>query len=406
MQQPLNFDRSYGLPSLSPCAGFRSLQFRSSFAATLAVIGTAIVWMAFAISAVHFFNDFPTHYSWTELMLNYQGGFVRRGLLGELAFRADGLIPAKISLLSMVTAVTLLTTAYLIAEICRRPSFAAVLFLASPAALLFPIYDYAAFGRKDIMVLGALAATLAIARSKASNATAFAAAITIYLICSFIVEFSFFYFPFAFIAFVIVRRHELQTGPVVNAAVAACICAASFFILTAISNGSSDVDAMVRSWQAIYPNAYTPNRGAATFLDLNLSQGLEMVGHAYRSAVTLTSYLLAMLFANMPLFIVLKEPQPRLRFHWTHCAMATGLIPFALAADWGRYIYLFSAHLFVVASVLRNEAGDGDRPPASIGIPAQIGILAVYALTWRLIHFAYNSSSAIAPGVLFTLLPR
>jgi hypothetical protein len=54
---------------------------------------TALVLLALVVLYVlagnEFYQGFPVGHSWSELMLNYQGGFSKRALLGEAAFRLD-----------------------------------------------------------------------------------------------------------------------------------------------------------------------------------------------------------------------------------------------------------------------------------------------------------------------------
>jgi hypothetical protein len=96
--------------------------------------------------------EFPDSYLWSEMLINYSGGFVRRGLLVEIAYRPDWLIPARELITTLILAAYVFVGAWLVSIAIRAGYLVATLFLLSPATLLFPVYDFAAFGRKDVFI--------------------------------------------------------------------------------------------------------------------------------------------------------------------------------------------------------------------------------------------------------------
>ena len=95
-----------------------------------------------------------------DWLVNYEGGFVRRGLPGTpiisaataLATRPEWIV---LALQAALYAVFFLLLLALVRE--RRPSIWFLAFLLSPAALLFPLYDEAVIGRKDVLFFAAFA---------------------------------------------------------------------------------------------------------------------------------------------------------------------------------------------------------------------------------------------------------
>jgi len=95
-----------------------------------------------------------------DWLVNYESGFVRRGLLGTpiisaataLATRPEWIVLALQAALYALFFVLLLA---LVRE--RRPSIWFLAFLLSPAALLFPLYDETVIGRKDVLFFAAFA---------------------------------------------------------------------------------------------------------------------------------------------------------------------------------------------------------------------------------------------------------
>jgi hypothetical protein len=95
-----------------------------------------------------------------DWLVNYESGFVRRGLLGTpiisaataLATRPEWIVLALQAALYALFFVLLLA---LVRE--RRPNILFLAFLLSPAALLFPLYDKTVIGRKDVLFFAAFA---------------------------------------------------------------------------------------------------------------------------------------------------------------------------------------------------------------------------------------------------------
>lgn len=97
-------------------------------------------------------NDFPITYPWQELMLNYQGGFIRRGLLGEIALHCR---PYAAEVLYVLIFSAYATTVFLFLKTIRslQDPKAQLLLLLSPMLLMYPVIFPSVGLRKDIFVL-------------------------------------------------------------------------------------------------------------------------------------------------------------------------------------------------------------------------------------------------------------
>jgi hypothetical protein len=80
----------------------------------------AVFLFALAQAGYLLFSHFPLSYTWTELMINYQGGFVRRGLLGELAFQLNPFIEAPYFLTAVVLASYVIVTVWMVITVFSR----------------------------------------------------------------------------------------------------------------------------------------------------------------------------------------------------------------------------------------------------------------------------------------------
>jgi hypothetical protein len=111
----------------------------------------------------HYFNEiYSGGDSWKsgDWLINYQGGFVRRGALGELLLKLSDF--TKFDLLWLLFTFQVFVYAFVLFFTCRiylavdRSKEWAVVFL-SPAFLLFPFYDYLGGFRKEIIAFAAFA---------------------------------------------------------------------------------------------------------------------------------------------------------------------------------------------------------------------------------------------------------
>lgn len=100
--------------------------------------------------------NYENSYSFSELFLNYEGGFVRRGFLGQvfLYFYSFFQISPIIFFSSIFFFIHILNILLLfkIVENTNYPLEIKILILFSPALLLFPIYDYNMFFIKDAFI--------------------------------------------------------------------------------------------------------------------------------------------------------------------------------------------------------------------------------------------------------------
>ena len=100
-------------------------------------------------------NIVETYNAMTEWLINYQGGFVRRGFLGEILFRISKFleIDLKFSIL-LVQLTTYGTFYYLVFKLVKNIEigYLFLFIIFSPLFLFYPIAELEAIGRKEILV--------------------------------------------------------------------------------------------------------------------------------------------------------------------------------------------------------------------------------------------------------------
>ena len=100
--------------------------------------------------------DYQNSYSFSELFLNYEGGFVRRGFLGQVYLYFYGFFQTSpIIFFSSIFFFIHILNIFLLFKIVENTNYPLeikILILFSPALLFFPIYDYNMFFIKDAFI--------------------------------------------------------------------------------------------------------------------------------------------------------------------------------------------------------------------------------------------------------------
>ena len=113
------------------------------------------------ISSCYFYlnlNDLVnlSNYAYNELFINYQAGFIRRGLLGEIFWHLNNLFLIKpLTFFSYLFLILYLLQIYLFTVIYknyRNYYFIFLIIFLSPALILFPIYELNLYFIKDIII--------------------------------------------------------------------------------------------------------------------------------------------------------------------------------------------------------------------------------------------------------------
>ena len=343
-------------------------------------------------------HKLPIKYTWAELLINYQGGFVRRGLLGEVLFLLQPVIPSAAAACILIFFSYCLFTYLVLKLVSDAPLVVFSFFVFSPAAFLFPIRDPAVFGRKEIFFFLAFALTVVICKKYSDYRVKAASFLVLYTIAALIHEAAVFFAPLAACIVVFSMREcegrlRLRT-----------ICCLLFYvfllccILYFSVNPNFDPAGIIRSWSPYYPNIDTGS--ALNFLN----KGLDITAITRQKAASFNQfsgpYLVDFCLALLPIFLllmhtdhlkffrILKNNDPIL-FALTITSVLSPFVLFCFLLDWGRGIYFFSMHVFIFLVALTSFGLVKYRPVPPVS-KYQWKIYTVfflyYALLWKMPH--------------------
>ena len=101
-------------------------------------------------------NEFPNKYTFTDWLINYEGGFVRRGLLGQIVFELSKLLNLQFKYVMLFFQITFYSIYFLLFFSLlskMKINFFWLLIIFSPISFLYPIAELETLGRKDIFVI-------------------------------------------------------------------------------------------------------------------------------------------------------------------------------------------------------------------------------------------------------------
>lgn len=348
----------------------------------------------------------PSDWAMGDWLINYSGGFVRRGLLGAGAFSLQHYLGLPslwtILLLQWSLYATVLVVLWRVLqgfETGRLTSWWVAAFLLSPATLAFPVLDPPFAFRKEILLFALMAITMAHfgstpRPSRGSKHSLIGPSLLLSLGCGICVlahEGLLVYFPYLF-GIVVLGLQRLRTA--VKALLLPVLVSVVLFALVSRYPGDGHVAQAV--CDSIGGQITNPPSGICGGAIAYLSHS-SAYAHAEVQQLLLhgTWQLIPWLFSLPFLPAVLGLVHLRRRYALAFrtvltCAAVSGALSISLffyGTDWTRWIYIhaFSLMLLMFFAVWQEEQ---QPEPASGGrswpLPLSRTTLMLYALGWEL----------------------
>ena len=124
----------------------------SNYFLIIILISSAI----YSLWSVKLLNDFPWRYVFTDWIINYEGGYIRRGLLGEISINFSNFLDLNIKyvfLLIHLSIYLLFHSIFYKFFISFKKNYIFYLLCFSPLVFLYPIATFEAFARKEIFYI-------------------------------------------------------------------------------------------------------------------------------------------------------------------------------------------------------------------------------------------------------------
>lgn len=306
-------------------------------------------------------NEFPFKYVFTDWLINYEGGFVRKGLLGQIVFKISTYTKFELKLIIFfLQVVGYVTYLVLIFNFLRKieVNFFWILITFSTISFLYPLSELEALGRKDIyVILCFLLFTLI--NFDTFNKIIFSFLI-IFTISTLIHEISFFYLPYYLI--IIFIRNYFDFKFKINFKYVLIISAYIFFLvyLNLIVSEKANIDQIIISYKILNLDLYK-SLGALSWLSKSLEENLfnifatisieSILRYSYILLINIWIYVYFLKFKNK-IFFYSKE------FGITQifCSLVLLSLPiYLIVLDWGRITYLNFNFMLILTIFFYNQ---------------------------------------------------
>ena len=341
-----------------------------------------------------------------DWLVNYESGFVRRGLLGSpiiSAATALGTRPEWIVLSLQTVLYALLFVVLFLLTRQKRSNVWFLAFLFSPAALLFPLYDEAVIGRKDVLFFAAFA-LYAWWMPRPASRWASAAAFGLGAAVTLAHEMFFFFTPYFFAMRLLhpgthrvrseaVRSVRLQADLQHFAPELSLFAGALMALLLVVTIGA-DLRGAAQC-ASLLARGFDKDlcTGIMEYPVTTIGESLRETAVTIRAQHYLRDYPIATALAALPLvplFVLLQRGIRRAGALGLLAAFAFTLPLFVLVIDWGR---LLNIHAMAIAVVIAAFVLDEPATPGSaFGVRqawlriAILLIIALYLTGWSIRH--------------------
>lgn len=368
------------------------------------------------------YHDPIDTYTWTELLINYAAGFIRRGLIGRVAYLISPYLSAKFFLSALIICCYLLQI-YLFQCLTQGINgFEWLLFVFSPTTFLFPIYNFEAYGRKDVFLVVIFLLSFLMILKNVRLSRLFPLVLMLYQIGILIHEYTIFYFPFVIVLTLVTYRE--RQDPIYRwiLPLSALFLLGNLALLFGLSRRYYNLDLIPASWEGLIPEYdLTPQSGAFGWMGVPLREGLQPVFNKLTYPQTFFSYVIGFVLSLIPMALLntryqlthrvmkLYMKEPLWCFVFICLIFSSGLI-FLFSSDWGRLIYLYGFNVFVGMSVLKQRLNVNVEEPESFisgkAYDKVVGwaFLLLFAGTWFVKFYVDGGHIALQQGLLFRLL--
>ena len=287
-------------------------------------------------------NEFPQKYVFTEWLINYEGGYVNRGLLGQIVFYISNTFSIDLKFVILFFQASIYTVYFilfysLLSKI--KINFFWILIIFSPILFSYPLIELMVLGRKDTFVI-CLFMIFSMISYKSLNSLFFYFLI-FFGISSFIHEITIFYIFHYLLIIYLHMKLSLQIKINNNHILGLLVFISLLLYLNLYLDNFVVVEDIVNSYEY---EIITVKSGAFSHLRPTINSVLlGTLGHI--KLINILKYLLIILLNSIPfLFFIKFKKIKNLKYFSTKNIFFVFIIlslpVYGLIMDWGRVIYI------------------------------------------------------------------
>lgn len=319
---------------------------------------------------VKFYSFFLEYSDWqySDWLINYQGGFIRRGLIGEILFNLYSFfqIDLDILVLLFVSFLIIFNSIFLIEsiDVIKKNQIDILIFL-SPGFFLYPLMNSEIVGRKDILMIFSIILFVFFERKMSAKFLLFTC-IFLVLLTTLSHSAFIFYTPYIFFLYLIINIKNNYNFLKLNIMIISSIILFCFILIAKNQGNFVQVLSICDSIKE-FVNDDCHLRGQISWLGSNIDdyffeKGKSNLNLKKSFLVYFFSFLVVNLFLGLRLFkskfnfnqnFFLNKVSPLFLFI---LLFILTLPVYILTLDWGRYIYIsYSCSFFIYYYCLKNK---------------------------------------------------
>ena len=308
-----------------------------------------------------FFQKYNNYVEWTisEWLINYQGGFTRRGLIGEIVFQISKLSSLTIreTILTFQIA-TYFIYFYLLYKFLKDTNNNILFIFAifSPLFVIYPIAEVEVLGRKEIFIYVSFLLVVNIFSIKnIQNRHYFYFSIILMISCliweGFVIYISYF-------IFILILKNNLVLNKsfLTKLTISLIPLSISFYFVFFHRLDENGLKMMCQSINECY--------GAISYLNRSLSSNISEVTSKFQISF-LIRYIVVLIIGFFPLFLLIKNSKLNYKQRFKNdyfyliffiIIFTPSLIFYYIAQDWGRWVSIsYTLSLLTYVYSLKNN---------------------------------------------------
>lgn len=363
--------------------------------------------LVFAITVYEGLDSWQQAYPWRtgDWMINYSGGFIRRGLLGQgflWLWHTTHWPPTLVMTLFQLACYGLFFLfAYRLLAGAPEPGRYALL-VFSPAIFLFHIYDPHGGFRKEILVYPLLAWLVWLCRRRGRIPPAITALVSGLLFPALVLSHEMLVVAWPMVLLVLLWGAPPRNSRLARPALAALLSLPSALATLAVLHGSrADPRQLLAICHAWGPYAVPDcHDGAIAFLGRDARMGFGLVLHAVGAQRYLVVYPVVAVLSLLTFWPIRARVGALLQDGWHRVLIAASLLGTlalcAVAVDWGRFLDLALIMLFLLSFLPAVTQAAPPQPRAAPGSMRgalrrlRLAGLFVFNTLWHIPHVGLN----------------
>jgi hypothetical protein len=371
------------------------------------IVNILISYTAFSVKSPYIVGDW---------LINYQGGFVRRGFWGELIFQLSFFTDTNPGTYVFVTqsfiyGIFLFFSFLLLKKENDIAAYALLIF--SPFLFLFQINDPQGSFRKEILYFAILSINVWAATTQNMNVYRKIFYLTLFLYPLLILshEQLAIYLPFIVAIYIFKADLKIKDYYIISILL---LLSVSCFVMVCLNPGTIQQALAIQESLGVF----APPGGAISWLGYNWKDGFNNVSFAIANCDYTSKYFICIFLSVLAYLPIHKRLNIFLNIFFLSSLLISlaGLIPvFIVSVDWGRLIYIHLVTLFLMSFVGAKKSSKvngakQEEIPYPDGMkflfrrPAVYFILIlIYSISWHMPHYGNRS---ITGSTATNILPK